>query len=234
MLFRIGALSRRDALLLLIGASSMHIWSMLFGQPLVVIDQSNVINSNIRQDTIPTVTAVRHQTRTKVRTKTETVVVTASPTPTSKASSPLLPFAELPATELLAHAPGWTLFRNLYMSNGTLYVVADETARKSFPEIRMMTSTGLEAENTPENIAMREPTDNDMEIISPEEAKRRWVSTTLNKKGQALNYVWTIEGNTVRFMSIFTYPTSRLGNPAPLILRANPCLHLHIYSTLFS
>ncbi|PPQ94352.1 hypothetical protein CVT25_000680 [Psilocybe cyanescens] len=200
MLFRNGALSRRDALLLLIGASSMHIWSVLFGQPSTVSDQSIVINTNVQHD-IPktTVTALRQQIRTKIRTKTETVTVTASPTPTAKSSYPLLPFDELPSTELLAHAPGWTLFRNLYMSNGTLYIVADDRARQSFPEIRMMTSTGLEAENTPENIAMREPTDDDMEIISPEEAKKRWVSTTSNKKGQPLNRVWTVEGNTLLF-----------------------------------
>ncbi|KAH9480331.1 hypothetical protein JR316_0006929 [Psilocybe cubensis] len=200
MLFRNGSLSRRDALLLLIGASSMHVWSVLFGQPSSVNDQSIVINTNV-QDNVPkaTVTAFRHQTRTKLRTKTETVVVTALPTPTTRVSTPVLPFDELPSTELLAHAPGWTLFRNLYMSNGTLYIVADDDARKSFPEIRMMTSTGLEAENTPENIAMREPTDDNMAIISPEEANRRWVLATSNKKGQHLNRVWTVEGNTLLF-----------------------------------
>ncbi|KAH9476733.1 hypothetical protein JR316_0010648 [Psilocybe cubensis] len=141
---------------------------------------------------------VAHRFRTKFRTKTETVVLTASPTSTPTASRPLLPFDGLPSTELLAHAPGWTLFRNLYMSNGTLYIVADDNAREKFPEIRMMTSTGLEAENTPENIAMREPTDDNIQIISPEEAKDRWVSTT-NAKGRVLNRVWTVEGNTLLF-----------------------------------
>ncbi|ESK98387.1 hypothetical protein Moror_137 [Moniliophthora roreri MCA 2997] len=79
---------------------------------------------------------------------------------------------KLPETVLVHHAPGYTLFRNLYMSDGTLFIVTDD--RESFPEVRFMTSTGLPAEDTPENIAQREPTTKDMDFISPEEAKKRW------------------------------------------------------------
>lgn len=47
----------------------------------------------------------------------------------------------MPSTTILAHGPGWTLFDNLYMYNGSLLIVSDEDA-DSFPEPRMMTSTG--------------------------------------------------------------------------------------------
>jgi hypothetical protein len=48
----------------------------------------------------------------------------------------------LPSTRVLGHAPGWTLFDNLYMHNGTLLIISDEPV-SSFPERRLMTSTGL-------------------------------------------------------------------------------------------
>jgi len=189
----------------------MHVWSLLFGQSIGLNDQNIVINTNLQQantDPVPQVTltktVVRHATATEKQTEMRTQTVTALATPTTKAL-PVLPFDNLPHTELLAHAPGWTLFRNLYMADGTLFIVADEEERKAFPEIRMMTSTGLEAENTEENIAMREPTDKNMRIISPEEARRRWVYPATGKE-KALNRVWTVEGNTVSFTSsLFLY-----------------------------
>jgi len=61
---------------------------------------------------------------------------------------------DLPRTSIIAHAPGWTLFRNLYMSIGTLYILS---SNPSFPKNRLMTSTGLPWGTTPENIASREP-----------------------------------------------------------------------------
>ncbi|RDB25325.1 hypothetical protein Hypma_008050 [Hypsizygus marmoreus] len=102
----------------------------------------------------------------------------------------------LPQTSVTAHAPGWTLYRNLYMSNGTLFIVTSHPEDSEFPEIRMMTSTGLPAFNTPENIALREPTALDMDFLSPEQAKRRWGGDPQN--GQR-NRIWTIEGNTLLF-----------------------------------
>lgn len=47
----------------------------------------------------------------------------------------------MPSTTMVAHGDGWTLFDNLYMFNGTLLVVSDEE-ESSFPEKRMITSTG--------------------------------------------------------------------------------------------
>ncbi|KAF8316420.1 hypothetical protein DL93DRAFT_2056393 [Clavulina sp. PMI_390] len=75
----------------------------------------------------------------------------------------------MPPTTMIGHGDGWTLFDNLYMFNGTLLVVSDED-RDTFPETRMMTSTGLAAENTPENIQAREPTTADMDFWTRREA----------------------------------------------------------------
>lgn len=180
MVFRHGGLSRRDAFLLLIGASSMHIWSLLFSQP-----QNVFIDAHPQLD-LATVT----QIQTQIVTQTATSVIEIDPTP-----SPLVTNSnDRPDTSILAHAPGWTLFRNLYMSNGTLFLVAEEYQRSKFPEIRKMASHPLEAFNTPANIAAREPSDLDMTFITPEEARTRWGDR-----------VWAVEGNTVSFVYHIIY-----------------------------
>lgn len=63
---------------------------------------------------------------------------------------------------------GWTIFDRLYMLNGTVYVVLSDPS--SAPERRMMTSSGYEVWNPPEEVAKREPTDKHMRIITPKEA----------------------------------------------------------------
>ena len=104
-------------------------------------------------------------------------------------------------TEILAHAPGWTIFRNLYMSNGTLYIVrndplndeeGDFAAVDQWPLVRMMTSTGLPGYATEESIREREPTDRDMAFITQAEAAFRWDEN-----------VYTVSG-----ISVSTTPTS--------------------------
>ena len=52
----------------------------------------------------------------------------------------------MPSTTVLAHHAGWTLFENLYMYNGTLLVISDQEWT-SFPERRLMTSTGRHPPN---------------------------------------------------------------------------------------
>lgn len=89
---------------------------------------------------------------------------------------------KIPETTMLSHAPGWTVFRNLYMSNGTLYIVTSRP--KSFPEIVMITSTGLEASATPENIQARIPTEKDMSFLTPEEARDLWGSDLDNVRAR--------------------------------------------------
>lgn len=73
------------------------------------------------------------------------------------------PAEVMPSTTMLGHGAGWTLFENLYMYNGTLLVVSDE-GEETFPEKRLMTSTGLPADNAPGNLEAREPTKYDMDF----------------------------------------------------------------------
>ncbi|PFH50203.1 hypothetical protein AMATHDRAFT_61541 [Amanita thiersii Skay4041] len=105
------------------------------------------------------------------------------------------PLSSLLHTSIVAHVPGWTVFRNVYMANGTLYIVSPTSSRDDFPQIRMMTSTGLEAENTPENIALREPTSENMDFLTPEQAQSRWGSTDQTDPYR----IWSVEGNTILF-----------------------------------
>ena len=98
----------------------------------------------------------------------------------------------LPETTILSHAPGWTIFKDIYMANGTLFILS--SLPSDFPEIRQMASTPLIAQNTPENIAAREPTSQTMQFITPIEAKKRWGGDLDRGEG---NRVWSVEGNTV-------------------------------------
>ncbi|KAK0451216.1 uncharacterized protein EV420DRAFT_1561523 [Desarmillaria tabescens] len=186
MLFR-PAISRRDPILLILGASLMHF--LTFVHPSYLSD-SNIITINTHhldrfedaplpppiwtEDIPPDVQMVKQLDD----------VATMAPD-TSMQLQPV--HANLPHTSIVHHAPGWTLFRNLYMSSGTLFILS---SNRSFPEFRLMTSSGLPAENTPENGALREPTSQHMDYITPLEAHQRW-------GGEMKNRVWTVEGNTL-------------------------------------
>ena len=157
-------LSRRDGLLILIGASCLYTFSTILDY---AVPRSF---SAVHVDTTPHVVDLGlHQYP--------------------------------PETSLIAHAPGWTLFHHLYMSNGTFFILSSEP-QSSFPEIRMMISTGLPAENTPENIAQREPTSQDMQFITPDEAQRRWGGNITHGER---NRILTVEGNTVRYFITISY-----------------------------
>ncbi|KZP34298.1 hypothetical protein FIBSPDRAFT_719926 [Athelia psychrophila] len=99
----------------------------------------------------------------------------------------------LPETTVVSHAPGWTLFKDVYMAGGTLFVVSS-APKSTFPEARYMISNPLEALNTPENIAAREPSDSNICWLSPETAKSWWGG---NVKFGERNRVWSVEGGTL-------------------------------------
>ncbi|KDR75372.1 hypothetical protein GALMADRAFT_268911 [Galerina marginata CBS 339.88] len=172
-------LTRRDGLLILMGASLVYIFSSLlyYAPPF----HNLVANTN------------HHTAQEQWSTP---LPITPQPLTTSPKllQLDLGVSKDIPETSLVAHAPGWTLFQNLYMSNGTLYIVASELNNATFPEIRMMTSTGLLAENSPENIAMREPTDREMQTITPQVAALKWGG---NDADNSRNRIWSIEGNTL-------------------------------------
>lgn len=183
MVLRNGGLSRRDAFLLLIGAFFMHLCSLLFSQQTIFIDAYQSPDEHSHHHTV---------TNTEIQTRQYTVTETT--TAAAAVETPSAANGDLLDTLILAHAPGWTLFRNLYMSNGTLFVVASESDRSKFPEIRMMASHPLVAQNTPENIAAREPSKFDMTFITWEEAKVRWGDRII-----------PVEGNTVSAYYSLTY-----------------------------
>ncbi|KAF8623007.1 hypothetical protein AX15_006570, partial [Amanita polypyramis BW_CC] len=187
--------SRRDAFLVLFGAASMQVWSFIFNP---AGDNSIVINTHLGLNL--------QNAETATERPQPTTTVLAAPSPSSLASSsndpsddplfgPPTALLSLPHTSIIAHAPGWTLFQNLYMSNGTLLIVSP--SNDSFPEIRMMTSTGLAAENTPENIASREPTADNMAFLTPEQAEQRWGS--IRENDERAYRVWSVKGNTFLF-----------------------------------
>lgn len=76
------------------------------------------------------------------------------------------------ATTLKGHAPGWTIFERLYIYNGSFYVVTED--KGEYPELRLMTSTGLPANNEPGNEGAREPVGNEILYIAPTDAAKLW------------------------------------------------------------
>ena len=71
--------------------------------------------------------------------------------------------------QLMRFVKGWTIFDKLYLLNGTLYVVSDDPSK--IPDRDLMISTGAPIENGPVEEAKRVPTDRDMQIITPQQAK---------------------------------------------------------------
>ena len=185
---RLRAISPRDVVLILIGAASMHFFSFLF-PPLRVSFSTILLDTHMPSQDSQTNRSPAFQ---------DTSNPPSLPPPLT---SPNLDH-EIPHTELVSHAPGWTIFRNLYMANGTLFILTSNP--ETFPDIRFITSTGLPAFNTPESIAERMPTARDLSFISPEEARRRW--GTEHSAGE-LNQILPIDGSTVRAISLRVIPT---------------------------
>ncbi|KAJ8690830.1 hypothetical protein PTI98_012229 [Pleurotus ostreatus] len=142
-----------------------------------------------------TVVTTRHATKTvrlkQVKTATVTTTVTETLGSPKATHIPIDQAAVIPETTIVQHAPGWTVFRNLYMAHGTLYVVTAD--REAFPSIGRMTSTGIEAKN-PNNIEEREATPGDMDFLTPEQAKDLWGPDSAI--GETSNRIVSIEGNT--------------------------------------
>jgi hypothetical protein len=170
-------LSPRDAILILIGAASIHLFSLLF--PSTILFDTRFLSQDSRTNLSPALLDTWHP---------------PSPPSPPPSISPNLG-REMPHTELVSHAPGWTIFRNLYMANGTLFILTPNP--ESFPDIKFITSTGLPAVNSPESIAERMPTARDLAFISPEEAHRRWGGDHSTRE---LNRIFPIGGSTVSFI----------------------------------
>jgi hypothetical protein len=188
---RFRSITRRDAILLLLGAASMHLYSSWSPPPTgsAIIFNTHLSSQDPLHHIPPPVQPVDPVQPVRNLRKRPPP---RDPPPPSPSPIPDIKH-EIPQTELVSHAPGWTIFRNLYMADGTLFVVTSNP--DAFPDIKLITSTGLPAENTPESIAERMPTSRDMSIISPEEARRRWGGD--QSTGEP-NRIFPIEGSTVR------------------------------------
>lgn len=171
--------SRRDAVLVLVGASCFYIFSAF-------VSASSQNASIIINTRCPSAGHTVTQTVLSTTTATEYV---SPPQPTPAVPLDLGLVQNLPETSVVAHAPGWTIFQNLYMSGGALLLLTSEPSK--FPEHRLMTSTGLPGNLT--NDPQRIPTSREMAFITPEEARTKWGD--LSSGGR--NRVLTVEGTTV-------------------------------------
>lgn len=79
----------------------------------------------------------------------------------------------VPNTRVVSHVPGWTIFDNLFVLNGTVFVVTDFPS--SIPDRLTITSTGKTIFNNEVN--SRLPGDREMRVISTDEAQRLFGSS---------------------------------------------------------
>jgi len=70
----------------------------------------------------------------------------------------------------MAHVPGWTIIDKMYIYNGTVFLVSDEP--EIFPGRKYISSSGINIDNSPEMVAARLPTDDDLCIISSSTARK--------------------------------------------------------------
>lgn len=182
------AMSRRDAVLILLGAISMQLFMsiMPFERASITINSHHQFSSVSQPKDDP----AQEKAGSSPDAPTSPLLTAAPPRPPPP--TPIEFMDHLPETSIVSHAPGWTIYRDIYMANGTLFILS--SLPSDFPEIRQMVSTPLIADASPENIAAREPSDQVMKFITPIEAKRLWGGDLNRGEG---NRVWSVEGNTV-------------------------------------
>ncbi|KZT10592.1 uncharacterized protein LAESUDRAFT_809546 [Laetiporus sulphureus 93-53] len=183
--------SLRDVVLILLGATTMHLASVFMGyqEPPNSIIVSTQVSSHFMEEFNASLSGQNEleDTNSPKERVEQAVLEKGGGIPTVDLAY------DFPETTIVSQAPGWTVFRNLYMSNGTLFIVSSHPA-SSFPDIMFMTSTGLSAENTPENIAARMPTADEMDFLTPTEARQLWGGDpTVGER----NRLWPVQGNTV-------------------------------------
>lgn len=168
-------LHRRDGVLIIVGASIVYFFSfLLHPSPGITPDDTSQLDFGPLPHEIP-----------------QPAILSVDPLALDVGHA-----ETIPETTVLAHAPGYTLFKNLYMANCTFFAVS--AFPENFPQRRMITSTGIIALNQPENIRLREPSDQEFQVISPETAMARWGGDHSKKERHR---VWSIEGISVSFTS---------------------------------
>jgi hypothetical protein len=89
----------------------------------------------------------------------------------------------VPETTVVTHAPGWTIFDQLYIFKGVVYIVTDSPS--TIPDLSSIYSKGTFILPGRENEPLRLPTKEDIRIINPTQAKQLFGSG-----------IQTIDGNT--------------------------------------
>ncbi|CCM05689.1 uncharacterized protein FIBRA_07920 [Fibroporia radiculosa] len=183
--------SLRDVVLILLGATTMHLATVLFQEPGSIIVSTQVSSHFMGGINDSAISHLNVEDSPLEKEEAQ------QPLGTVESESDIITAVDIahdfPETTLVSHAPGWTVYRNLYMFYGTLYIVSSQPM-SAFPDIMFVTSTGLPAENTPENIALRMPTARDMDVITPSQARLLWGG---DPDKAERNRIWPIEGNTV-------------------------------------
>lgn len=82
---------------------------------------------------------------------------------------------------------GWTIFDNLFLLNGTVFVVTDDP--EFIPDRKTITSAGIKIENGPEATAARLPTDRDLRVISVGEAQELFGTSADLMDGTTVRHV---------------------------------------------
>ncbi|KZO90810.1 hypothetical protein CALVIDRAFT_489949 [Calocera viscosa TUFC12733] len=87
-----------------------------------------------------------------------------------------------PETRIVSHSPGYTIFENLYMLNGTTFVVTTEP--EEVPEFRYVLGSG--ADNPGYLSPVQDPTEKDMQVITPQQAKDLFGTGAMSLQGNTL------------------------------------------------
>ncbi|KAG8213989.1 hypothetical protein J3R82DRAFT_10739 [Butyriboletus roseoflavus] len=184
----IRTLSRRDAVFLLVGAFSMHLFTAMAS----LASHSIIITAAFPEKAKDELAVHEYPPQNDHQISELLYPIPSSASgeqSTTFRNMDLSSLSLLPETTIVEHVPGWTLFRDIYMANGTLLILTSSPS--VFPDTRLMISTGLPSENNLENIALREPTSRDMDIVTPDEALQRWGNHSSTRR------VWSVEGNTL-------------------------------------
>lgn len=217
----------RDAFLVFLGAVSMHFVTTLF-HPFDDLNSTWTLQSYHQEEILidpppygERVNANKHDNDNHMFGYGRGKGNKLSSTPPSTAVTLVDVTKTIRETEMIQHAPGWTVFKNLYMSNGTFYVVSDKP-RSEFPELRYILSIAIPALATPENVQARLPTDHQMDFIGAKDAQQRWGPVKPGEK----NRIWPITGNTVCFSLSEFRPALRSSPPPRFRPRGYPLFFL--------
>ncbi|KAG2352962.1 hypothetical protein BDR07DRAFT_1435423, partial [Suillus spraguei] len=81
----------------------------------------------------------------------------------------------VPNTRVVSHVPGWTIFDNLFVFNGTVFVVTDFPS--SIPNRLTITSTAVDIFNGEDAVNSRTPGNREMRVVSTDQAQRLFGSS---------------------------------------------------------